>query len=69
MNVEPQDKPTPKPANAERIYHVNRSDLPVSCPMPDMVLWSAHPKVYLPIEKTGRARCPYCSAEFVLEEL
>jgi uncharacterized Zn-finger protein len=56
------------PANAERIYRVTRDDLPLSCPTPDMSLWNSHPRVYLPIEKTGRASCPYCGAEYVLEE-
>ena len=55
-------------ANAERMYHVRRSDLPLSCPTPDMTLWNSHPRVYLPIEKTGREKCPYCGAEFVLED-
>ena len=36
--------------------------------MPGMELWSSHPKVYLPIEKSGQARCPYCGALFVLED-
>ena len=34
--------------------------------MPSMALWNSHPRVYLPIEKTGRATCPYCGASFVL---
>jgi uncharacterized Zn-finger protein len=34
--------------------------------MPAMSLWNSHPRVYLPIEETGWAKCPYCSAEFVL---
>jgi uncharacterized Zn-finger protein len=34
--------------------------------MPGMSLWNSHPRVYLPIARTGRAMCPYCSAEFVL---
>jgi len=55
-------------ANAARHYQVRRADLPVSCPMPDMVLWSSHPRVYLPLEETGRARCPYCSATFELTD-
>lgn len=59
----------PRPANAERLYRVQRSDLPLSCPTPDMALWNSHPRVYLPIEKTGRARCPYCGAEYVLEDV
>ncbi len=52
--------------NAQNHYEVNASDLPLSCPMPGMSLWNSHPKVYLPIEKTGEAKCPYCGAEFVL---
>jgi len=46
---------------------VTVTDLPLGCPMPDAELWNAHPRVYLPIEKTGRAKCPYCSAEYVLQ--
>ncbi len=53
-------------ANARRSYEVTEADLPLSCPLPSMKLWNSHPKVYLPIEASGRARCPYCSAEFRL---
>jgi uncharacterized Zn-finger protein len=56
------------PANAEHYYEVTHADLPLSCPMPNMTLWNSHPKVYLPIEETGRAQCPYCSAEFKLTD-
>ena len=55
------------PANAENRYEVTRADLPLSCPMPGMSLWNSHPKVYLPIEATGSAKCPYCGAQFSLE--
>lgn len=55
-------------ANAKNRYTVNRADLPLSCPMPEMTLWNSHPKVYLPIEEQGgSAKCPYCGAEFSLE--
>ncbi|TAK51000.1 MAG: zinc-finger domain-containing protein [Gammaproteobacteria bacterium] len=54
------------PPNSSRHYEVTRDDLPLSCPMPGMSLWNSHPRVYLPIARTGRAMCPYCSAEFVL---
>ncbi len=47
-------------------YSVTRADLPLSCPMPAMSLWNSHPKVYLPVEATGWAKCPYCSAEYTL---
>jgi uncharacterized Zn-finger protein len=53
-------------ANASRVYEVEESDLPLSCPMPQMTLWNSHPRVYLPIEETGSAKCPYCGAEFTL---
>ncbi len=54
--------------NAENRYTVTRADLPLSCPMPGMYLWNSHPKVYLPVESTGQARCPYCGAEYLLED-
>jgi uncharacterized Zn-finger protein len=54
------------PPNAQSRYEVTPADLPLSCPMPSMSLWNSHPRVYLPIEATGWAKCPYCSAEFVL---
>ncbi|NCF28680.1 MAG: zinc-finger domain-containing protein [Gammaproteobacteria bacterium] len=53
-------------SNAENRYEVTRDDLPLSCPMPGMSLWNSHPKVYLPIEKSGEAKCPYCGADYSL---
>ena len=52
--------------NAENRYRVTRADLPLCCPMPGMYLWNSHPRVYLPIEATGEAKCPYCGATYVL---
>jgi uncharacterized Zn-finger protein len=52
--------------NAQNQYTVTPADLPLSCPMPGMYLWNSHPRVYLPIEKSGWAKCPYCSAEYML---
>lgn len=53
--------------NAQVLYEVTREDLPLSCPMPQMQLWNSHPRVYLAIEQTGWAKCPYCSAEYTLQ--
>lgn len=53
-------------ANAEKVYTVSKKDLPLCCPMPGMAIWNSHPKVYLPIEKTGEATCPYCGAKYQL---
>jgi uncharacterized Zn-finger protein len=55
-------------SNAENFYEVTTADLPLSCPMPGMSAWNSHPKVYLPIEETGTAMCPYCSATYQLEK-
>jgi uncharacterized Zn-finger protein len=54
------------PANAQNRYGVRASDLPLSCPMPAMYLWNSHPKVYIPVEEAGEAKCPYCGAVFYL---
>ncbi len=56
------------PANAQHQYRVRGKDLPLSCPMPGMYLWNSHPKVFLPIEATGEAKCPYCGAEYFLSD-
>jgi uncharacterized Zn-finger protein len=56
------------PANISQYYEVTYANLPLSCPMPDMIIWNSHPKVYLAIEETGSARCPYCSAEYKLRD-
>ena len=45
---------------------VKKTDLPLSCPRPGEELWNMHPRVFLPIEKTGKASCPYCGASFEL---
>ena len=55
-------------ANAENQYSVTRADLPLHCPMDGMGLWNSHPRVYLPIEETGTAKCPYCGADYTLKD-
>jgi uncharacterized Zn-finger protein len=46
--------------NTKRIIEVEPSQLPLHCPLPEHTAWNAHPRVFLPIEKTGEAVCPYC---------
>ena len=53
-------------ANAQNQYEITVRDLPLACPSPAMTLWNSHPRVYLPIEKSGWAKCPYCGAEYTL---
>lgn len=55
-------------AAMKRTYEIHRKDLPLSCPTDEMILWNAHPKVYLPIEKTGKEICPYCGSCFILQD-
>lgn len=57
-----------QPACTEKTQIIHRKDLPLSCPTDAMELWNAHPKVYLPIEKTGAEVCPYCGTHFVLQD-
>jgi uncharacterized Zn-finger protein len=65
VTADPIDKPTQP--NAQNQYEVTPDDLPLSCPMSGMHLWNSHPRVFLPIEQTGWAKCPYCSAEYTLK--
>ena len=68
VTASPSAAPKLIPANAENRYTVTRADLPLSCPMPGMTLWNSHPKVYLPVEATGSAKCPYCGAQYTLAD-
>ncbi len=66
MAIKTQPVNESRTPNAETKYSVSGNDLPLHCPMPDMSLWNSHPRVFLPIEETGAAKCPYCGAEFTL---
>lgn len=55
-------------SNVSRKHKVSHADLPLHCPMPGMTLWDSHPRVYIPIEETGKAICPYCGAEYTLTD-
>ncbi|MFN8770600.1 MAG: zinc-finger domain-containing protein [Neisseriaceae bacterium] len=54
--------------NKEKYIEISEKDLPLSCPMPDMLLWNAHPRVFLKIEKepNHEVTCPYCSTKYKL---
>ena len=53
--------------NKSRLIEITAADLPLHCPMPDMMLWNAPPRVFLPIENTGEALCPYCGTRYTLK--
>jgi len=48
------------------IIYVDPDHLPVYCPGPHSPLWSMHPRVYIEIESTKKAHCPYCGATYKL---
>ena len=54
--------------NKQKSIEVSASDLPLQCPMPDMLKWNAHPRVFLKIEKEPNQEitCPYCSTHYKL---
>jgi len=53
--------------NKQREIEITTENLPLHCPTPEMKLWNTHPRVYLPIEKTGEALCPYCGTHYSLK--
>jgi len=57
-----------KYANTQTRVEVSRADLPLSCPQPNQKIWNAHPRVYLPIEESGEASCPYCGTHYTLKD-
>jgi len=57
-----------KYANTQTRVEVSRADLPLSCPQPSQKIWNAHPRVYLPIEESGEASCPYCGTHYALAD-
>jgi uncharacterized Zn-finger protein len=61
----PEDENADTP-NASEEVEVTAADLPLHCPMPGKRLWDSHPKVFLPIENSGKERCPYCGTLYTL---
>jgi len=56
-----------KSTGKERQVEVTAADLPLHCPPPSQKVWNSHPRVFLPIEKTGEVLCPYCGTRYVLK--
>lgn len=56
-----------KTVNTAREIEVELQDLPLHCPMPSMLLWNGHPRVFLDITKTGVSLCPYCGTRYTLK--
>ena len=54
-------------ASSPPTVELTESDLPLHCPNPAMPLWSSHPRVFLDVEATGEAMCPYCGTRYRLK--
>jgi uncharacterized Zn-finger protein len=52
----------------ERTVEITAAELPLHCPTADQMVWNAHPRVFLPIEESGEALCPYCGTRYVLKD-
>lgn len=48
----------------QRYIEVTAQDLPLTCPMPNMSLWNAHPRVGITFDHGSEARCPYCGTQY-----
>ena len=57
----------PKADNKALEVEITTDDLPLHCPTASMKLWDTHPRVFLPIEATGQAMCPYCGTRYTLK--
>ncbi len=66
-SASPMENHTEEQSSKPRIYEITPTDLPLHCPLDSMSLWNAHPRVYLPVEETGHAICPYCGTEYTLK--
>ena len=56
-----------KTPNDQNQYEITQADLPVHCPLPGSSLWNSHPRVFIPMNKDGKGKCPYCGAEYILK--
>lgn len=53
--------------NTESHYEITMQEPSFfSCPFPTSRLWDSHPRVYLPLAKTGHVACPYCGTKYLL---
>ena len=50
-----------------KVVIIKSTDVPLYCPTDETALWSAHPRVYLPLDENKQAHCEYCGAHYQLE--
>ncbi len=52
----------------DRKVTISQNDLPIYCPSSESSLWAEHPKVYLQLDSSKQATCPYCNTKYVLKD-
>ncbi len=50
-----------------KTVEIGNDYLPLHCPLPGAPAWSLHPRVFLDIQQTGSAVCPYCGTHYVFK--
>lgn len=53
-----------QPTTTKTPIQVSKNSLPACCPPKEQAHWNQHPRVYLELEATGSADCPYCGNHF-----
>ena len=69
MNATENSNPTNQTDStreSDNVTLVTSDDLPLHCPTADSPLWASHPRVFIPVEESGEASCPYCGNRFRL---
>jgi len=46
---------------------VSKNEIPFHCPPKDTKIWNMHPKVFLSFSDEGKSKCPYCGANYQLD--
>ena len=47
---------------------VSKNEIPFHCPPKDSETWNMHPKVFLSFSSDGKSKCPYCGANYQLDQ-
>ena len=54
-------------AESQTQIKISRSQLPISCPTAETNPAALHPRVFIPLKKSGdQGVCPYCGAVYLL---
>ena len=54
-------------ARTDAVVEIGADDIPLHCPNRSTPAWSYHPRVFLPLEASGDAKCPYCGTVYRLQ--